>query len=95
MADIDRIERPWRCDVTGNPVGTDTQMIGYTCDCQGCRAYAELSRLRAENEEQRKALEPFARAGFDKLASVDAIRHARTFFVESELADTGPFELRP
>lgn len=37
------LERPWRCDVTGNPVGTDTQMVGYTCDCQGCRAADTLA----------------------------------------------------
>lgn len=36
----------WRCDVTGNPVGTDTVMIGAPpCDCQGCRAAAEIDRL--------------------------------------------------
>lgn len=39
---------PWRCDVTGNPVGTDTQRVGYQCMCQGCRAAAEIARLQAE-----------------------------------------------
>jgi hypothetical protein len=37
---------PMRCDVTGNPVGTDTVMVGAECDCQGCRASAEIDRLR-------------------------------------------------
>lgn len=39
----------WRCDVTGNQVGTDTIMIGAPpCGCQGCRA----SRLALELEEK-------------------------------------------
>ena len=42
------VERPWRCDVTGNPVGTDTRMIGAPpCDCQGCRAADAESRATA------------------------------------------------
>lgn len=54
MADRETlVERPWRCDVTGNPVDTDTRMIGAPpCDCQGCRAASELSRLKAKVEEQ-------------------------------------------
>lgn len=39
----------WRCDVTGNPYGTDTRMIGGPpCLCQGCRAAATIERLTAE-----------------------------------------------
>jgi hypothetical protein len=39
----------WRCDVTGNPVGTDTRMIGAPpCQCQGCRAAAEIERLQKQ-----------------------------------------------
>lgn len=53
------IERPWRCDVTGNPVGTDTRMVGAPpCDCQGCRAeetITSLSTRLAEAEQQRDA----------------------------------------
>jgi hypothetical protein len=46
------IERPWRCDLTGHPVGTDTVIIGAPpCDCQGCRAAAALSRLQARLAE--------------------------------------------
>lgn len=41
----------WRCDVTKNPVGTDTRMIGAPpCKCQGCRASAII-------EAQEDALE--------------------------------------
>lgn len=30
----------WRCDITGNPVGTDTRMVGAPpCECQGCKGY--------------------------------------------------------
>ncbi len=37
----------WRCEKTGNPVGTDTQMIGAPdCQCQGCRAHRDLRTLR-------------------------------------------------
>jgi hypothetical protein len=36
----------WHCDVTKNPVGTDTVMIGAPpCDCQGCRAAARIEAL--------------------------------------------------
>ena len=42
------VERPWRCDVTGNCVGTDTRMIGAPpCDCQGCRAADHTTSLNA------------------------------------------------
>lgn len=37
----------WRCDVTKNPVGTDTRMVGRPCQCQGCRAAEEIERLRS------------------------------------------------
>lgn len=37
---------PWRCDVTGNPVGTDTIMVGAPpCNCQGCRAANRVEAL--------------------------------------------------
>jgi NTP pyrophosphatase (non-canonical NTP hydrolase) len=49
--ETDVVERAWRCDVTGNPVGTDTVMIGASpCDCQGCRAAAEIDRLRSTSQ---------------------------------------------
>lgn len=46
----------WRCDITGNPVGTDTRMIGAPpCVCQGCRAAAHIETLstRAQAAEAR------------------------------------------
>ncbi|KKL96336.1 hypothetical protein LCGC14_1845570, partial [marine sediment metagenome] len=37
---------PWRCDVTNNPIGSDTVMIGAGfCQCQGCRAYRRVDAL--------------------------------------------------
>ena len=38
--------KAWRCDVTGNPVGTDTVMVGAPpCQCQGCRAAERIAEL--------------------------------------------------
>ncbi len=37
----------WRCDITKNPVGTDTVMIGGPiCQCQGCRADRQIDALQ-------------------------------------------------
>lgn len=51
MTDADIETHVWRCDVTKNPVGTDTEMLGCPCRCQGCvagRAFpALLARLKA------------------------------------------------
>lgn len=45
----------WRCEITGNPVRTDTRMIGSPpCDCQGCRAAVEITSLREENERLKR-----------------------------------------
>ena len=42
----------WHCEITGNPVGTDTRVIGAPpCACQGCRAASDLTRLNAKVEE--------------------------------------------
>ena len=32
---------PWplRCKVTGNPCGTDTHLIGRSCQCEHCRIW--------------------------------------------------------
>ncbi len=38
------VERPFRCQVTGNPVGTDTRMIGKPCECDVCRLHDMWSR---------------------------------------------------
>jgi hypothetical protein len=42
----------WHCDISKNPVGTDTVMIGAPpCDCQGCRAAARIEALEAALRE--------------------------------------------
>lgn len=46
----------WRCDITGNPVGTDTRMVGCTCKCQGCKAGAEIERLLAALKDARNCI---------------------------------------
>ncbi len=28
-----------RCEITGNPCGTDTWEINYTCPCKNCQQY--------------------------------------------------------
>jgi len=38
---------PRRCAITGNPCGTDTEMIGHSCQCDMCIAWREIERLRA------------------------------------------------
>ena len=41
-----------RCDVTKNPVGTDTRMIGGPdCACQGCQAAALIASQARRIEE--------------------------------------------
>lgn len=42
MRDGEAAGHVWRCEVTGNPAGTDTQCVGHECQCQGCRAYMLL-----------------------------------------------------
>lgn len=67
----------WRCDVTGNPVGTDTRMIGApACECQGCFADRlfglvrdGFTALKAERDEARRELETaqeIVAEGFEK-----------------------------
>lgn len=40
----------FRCEVTGNPVGTDTWKVGSPCQCKECSAY--LKRARTEVRRQ-------------------------------------------
>lgn len=35
----------WRCDVTKNPVGTDTRPAGVPCKCQACTMVAKIGWL--------------------------------------------------
>lgn len=57
MTDIaELVKRPWLCGVTGNPVGTDTRMVGEPlCECQGCRASRAVEALEAERDEALEA----------------------------------------
>ena len=41
------VQEPYRCLVTGNPVGTDTEMVGHPCECQMCRAVREIDLLKS------------------------------------------------
>lgn len=41
----------WCCDVTTNPIGTDTEMVGASCACQACRMSGEIVRLQDALEE--------------------------------------------
>jgi len=61
-----RMGMPWRCDISGNPYGTDTLSVGVDCQCQGCRAHRRVTHLQQENERLRstvsnllKVIEPF------------------------------------
>jgi hypothetical protein len=67
----DLVSRPWRCDVTGNPVGTDTATLGAKpCQCQGCRAAQALTEARAEIERLRAKPPPL---NAQSLPGVDAL----------------------
>ena len=50
------IQEPYRCLVTGNPVGTDTEMVGVGCECQMCRAMREIDLLTESGEHGRGAV---------------------------------------
>lgn len=55
---VERLRDPWRCDVTGNPYGTDTRMIGKPCLCQGCRAADRIEKLEAALWDAEMNLDP-------------------------------------
>jgi len=67
------IQEPYRCLVTTNPVGTDTEMLGRPCQCQVCRAVREIelwqdryeSLLRDARASERNFDEFMRRAGWD------------------------------
>lgn len=63
---IDMSAITWRCDITKNPVGTDTKMIGAPpCICQGCVAAAREEQLGGAlliTVQERDALENIIRA---------------------------------
>lgn len=64
---IRTIAQPYRCLVTTNPVGTDTERLGFECDCQVCRASREIDRLNAVIENE-------AIVSRDALAEVERLR---------------------
>ncbi len=37
-----------RCEKSGNPCGTDTWMVGWTCPCSSCQRYLETRIVREE-----------------------------------------------
>ncbi len=78
---------PWRCDRTGNPVGTDTVMVGAPpCKCQGCRAYAAVTSLRAQNDELRTELaQTIARCG--------KLQHAIVCYLADDFSCNGGAEI--
>lgn len=47
----------WKCLETGNPTGTDTTRLGYTCDCQVCRLKSELDETRTKAAARIRELE--------------------------------------
>lgn len=58
MTDITQLVTDWRCDRTGNPVGTDTRAIGAgPCPCQGCRAALRIAALAADNERLKASMD--------------------------------------
>jgi hypothetical protein len=65
---------PWRCDVTKNPVGTDTEVIGHSCQCQGCRAGREIERLRALSQNNAHSWDLIVRERDELRAEVKRLR---------------------
>lgn len=57
----------WRCDITGNLVGTDTRIIGAEpCQCQGCCASRQIDELRATNCRLNRRYQEYERALSEK-----------------------------
>ena len=49
-----------RCEVTGNPCGTDTWFVGHPCSCGPCREFVRTSGLglaAADDTQPMQALE--------------------------------------
>lgn len=40
----------FRCEVTGNPVGTDTWKVGAPCQCHECSAYLRRARTAVRQQ---------------------------------------------
>jgi hypothetical protein len=59
LADFDRVMAALahlRCEVTTNPVGTDTWSVGHSCPCATCQTWfktgSPLSPLRSGDERK-------------------------------------------
>ena len=77
----------WHCDVTRNPVGTDTVMIGASpCDCQGCRAAARIEALEKLYAESRQELMKWIRND-PADAEIERRLHARIEALEAALRE--------
>lgn len=47
------MENTGRCEITGNPCGTDTWIEGHDCLCGACQHWLELADYqRTEREDQ-------------------------------------------
>ena len=51
----------FRCEVTGNPCGTDTRPAGSPCQCKACRRWSETTDARALTLVSEANPEPHAR----------------------------------
>lgn len=51
IAPAEREDATPRCEVTGNPVGTDTWEVGHPCQCRPCRVYVLTLEALEEDAE--------------------------------------------
>lgn len=42
------IHDPDRCEITGNPCGTDTWEINHPCQCKNCQKYLKKEELKRD-----------------------------------------------
>ena len=79
-----------RCDITDNPVGTDTWRIGAECDCYSCkigRAFDAIkAELAAEKEAREKAEKNFAQEEQAHLHSLEQRDNAEKWADDLSLA---------
>lgn len=71
----DRDKFVLRCEVSGNPCGTDTHQIGYPCQCNQCKAAQAIRELETDNkqvEESNEALHNRVRTQQAKITKLEA-----------------------
>lgn len=80
--EADIVERPfdnalgWRCDVTGNLVGTDTEMVGAPpCICQGHRAWHRVGTFKNRVSELTAERDAAARDMRERAVAVAEYEH--------------------